>query len=308
MYPPIKRKPLPIDAQKSVLWAIAGLGSSGFGIGPASVSAALFDLVNRSTGRAHRMVLNSAGVGQGFKAIPFSGSYGSTPYCSFRTREAVSFIELNGIWMSVHEVNMVLYSVTRVALHKTSAMNSQIIASCDLSGGGLSFPGAGSQFGNTEILFSDGKPAEPGSVTIEVPAPATQSAEPSTGTRFGGMNAYKIPTDGVFGFDKYAIKQVAHWILQQAADFIKVQKGPSQKLYVTGHTDNIGTRAYNLILSKRRADAVANWLVMNDVARPSEIVTSGMGEMKPIHANKRADGADHPYGREKNRRVEILIM
>lgn len=308
MSPPIKRKPLPIDAQKSVLWAIAGLGSSGFGVGSAGVSVALFDLVNRSTGRAHRMTLTSAGVGKGFKAIPFSGSYGSTPYCSFRTRDAVSFHDLNGIWMSVHELNMVVYSFTRVTLHKTSAMSSQIIASCDLSGGGFSLPGVGSQFGSTEIIFSDGKPAEPGDVTVEIPTPVTQNVEPSTKIKLGSMDAYRVPTDAIFDFDKYHIKQVAHWILEEAADFIKLKKGPKQKIYVTGHTDSVGTRAYNLALSKHRADAVAKWLVMNDVAKANDIVTSGMGEMKPIHANKRADGADHPYGREKNRRVEILIM
>jgi outer membrane protein OmpA-like peptidoglycan-associated protein len=70
---------------------------------------------------------------------------------------------------------------------------------------------------------------------------------------------------------------------------------------VAGHTDNIGTVAYNQNLSERRANAVKKYLTSKgiDVVR---ITAVGYGETKPIVSND-----DEKDGREINRRVEFMI-
>ena len=70
---------------------------------------------------------------------------------------------------------------------------------------------------------------------------------------------------------------------------------------VAGHTDNVGSDAYNLQLSDRRANSVAAYLSGHGVAR-TRIVTVGAGEGHPIASN------DTDAGRAQNRRVEITIV
>jgi outer membrane protein OmpA-like peptidoglycan-associated protein len=71
---------------------------------------------------------------------------------------------------------------------------------------------------------------------------------------------------------------------------------------IEGHTDSIGTEAYNQGLSERRAAAVKNYLVKQGVPDGSRMTTVGYGESRPIADNKT------PEGRFQNRRVEILIL
>ena len=75
---------------------------------------------------------------------------------------------------------------------------------------------------------------------------------------------------------------------------------PERSVKISGHTDNTGSEAHNLTLSKRRADVVAEYLVKNgvDIKR---VLTFGLGSAKPIAVNNTDDG------RMKNRRVELLI-
>ena len=75
---------------------------------------------------------------------------------------------------------------------------------------------------------------------------------------------------------------------------------PNSLIDVMGHTDSTGSDAYNLDLSRRRAEAVAGYLVSRGVPR-SRIATIGYGEQYPIASN------DTAQGRALNRRVEIKI-
>lgn len=75
---------------------------------------------------------------------------------------------------------------------------------------------------------------------------------------------------------------------------------PDSLIDVYGHTDSTGSDAYNLDLSKRRADAVARYLTMRGVSS-SRIQTQGMGESYPVADNATAEG------RAQNRRVEVKI-
>lgn len=72
------------------------------------------------------------------------------------------------------------------------------------------------------------------------------------------------------------------------------------KLLLVGHTDSVGTDAYNLDLSRRRANAVASYLISRGVPS-ARVATSGRGETEPIAPN------DTEADRQKNRRVEVAI-
>ena len=72
------------------------------------------------------------------------------------------------------------------------------------------------------------------------------------------------------------------------------------KLLLVGHTDDVGTDTYNLDLSRRRAAAVADYLISRGVPA-ARIATSGRGETEPIAPN------DTDADRQKNRRVEVAI-
>ena len=75
---------------------------------------------------------------------------------------------------------------------------------------------------------------------------------------------------------------------------------PDSLIDVMGHTDSTGSEQYNLDLSRRRAESVANYLVARGVSR-ARIETIGYGEQYPISDNSTA------AGRSENRRVEIRI-
>jgi len=66
----------------------------------------------------------------------------------------------------------------------------------------------------------------------------------------------------------------------------------------TGHTDSIGTEAYNQKLSERRAAAVKEYLVSKGIPS-AKITTIGKGKTQPVATNKTKEG------RQKNRRVDI---
>lgn len=73
---------------------------------------------------------------------------------------------------------------------------------------------------------------------------------------------------------------------------------PDASVEIVGHTDNQGSDAHNMDLSRRRADAVRRWLEQNGV-RAGAIRTDGKGFHEPIDSNSTAEG------RRKNRRVEF---
>lgn len=76
---------------------------------------------------------------------------------------------------------------------------------------------------------------------------------------------------------------------------------PIRKIEVSGHTDSIGNPEYNLKLSQRRADAVKNYLV-NKGIDPNILESKGYGQEEPVATNETDEG------RQKNRRVELLIL
>ena len=114
-----------------------------------------------------------------------------------------------------------------------------------------------------------------------------------------------LAADVLFDFDKYTLLPKASDTLQKVGQV--AASYPSSPIQIEGHTDGKGTHPYNMKLSENRADAVKAWLVQNASVAGSRISTRGWGETKPIAPNKKPDGSDDPEGRQKNRRVEIVL-
>ncbi len=105
-------------------------------------------------------------------------------------------------------------------------------------------------------------------------------------------------SDILFDFDKYNLNANARNILDKLIEIIKA-KYPNNEIIVEGHTDNIGSDEYNQNLSEKRAQTVAS--ILKDKLGHDKVSYRGMGKSKPIDDNATA------AGRQKNRRVEIII-
>jgi len=114
-----------------------------------------------------------------------------------------------------------------------------------------------------------------------------------------------LAADVLFDFDKAELLPKAEQTLQQAADFVK-QRNKGSVVRIEGHTDAKGSDAYNQKLSLRRADSVKRWFTDHGLG-DMRFSTEGFGAKKPIAPNQKPDGSDDPEGRQKNRRVEIVI-
>ncbi|MVZ67668.1 OmpA family protein [Sphingobacterium sp. DK4209] len=88
---------------------------------------------------------------------------------------------------------------------------------------------------------------------------------------------------------------------QELSKLVKVLKDQKAKVRVDGHTDATGTAEYNQWLSDKRAASVKKFLVDAGIAE-SRLSIKGLGQSKPIADNKT------PEGRQKNRRVEVVIL
>jgi OOP family OmpA-OmpF porin len=107
-----------------------------------------------------------------------------------------------------------------------------------------------------------------------------------------------ILDDVLFDFDKSNVKPEAASILDRLVAFMNENK--DKKVSLSGHTDNVGSEAYNQKLSERRVSSVQDYVVKKGV-EASRVSGQGFGESKPIADNKTREG------RAKNRRVEIKV-
>ena len=108
----------------------------------------------------------------------------------------------------------------------------------------------------------------------------------------------KILSDVVlFDFDKYDLTEEAIPVLNQVADILK--QHPKADIIVEGHTDSIGSEAYNQTLSEKRANTVVNYLKDQGVVCGLEAI--GYGKTRPVTDNSTAEL------RHKNRRIEFRL-
>jgi outer membrane protein OmpA-like peptidoglycan-associated protein len=115
-----------------------------------------------------------------------------------------------------------------------------------------------------------------------------------------------LAADVLFDFDKATLRPEAREALRQLAAVI-VQRSPRGAARIEGHTDALGSDAYNQRLSEQRARAVRDWLASADGLRGVRFSGRGFGESRPVAANTKPDGSDDPEGRQRNRRVEVVI-
>ena len=105
--------------------------------------------------------------------------------------------------------------------------------------------------------------------------------------------------DAFFAFDKSVVQAAGKAKLE---DLVSKLTGTDIEVVVaTGHTDSVGTEAYNQKLSMRRANAVKAFLVSKGIPA-DRVFTEGKGESKPVASNKTSEG------RAKNRRVDVEVV
>ena len=101
-----------------------------------------------------------------------------------------------------------------------------------------------------------------------------------------------------FDFDKSTIKKGYY---KDIDDLVKVMKDyPDLNVVIEGHTDSVGTAAYNKKLSQRRAEAIKKYMVESGIDA-NRLKAQGFGMDKPIASNKTKEG------RQQNRRVEAAV-
>jgi len=139
-----------------------------------------------------------------------------------------------------------------------------------------------------------------GALVAEPPkVPEQPKTPPKTPPPKVDVQKVTYAADAFFDFDKAVLKPEGKAKLNDLAQ--KIQGINLEVIVATGHTDSIGTDAYNQRLSVRRAEAVKAYLVSRGIDK-SRIYTEGKGESQPIASNKTA------AGRAKNRRVEIEVV
>lgn len=101
-----------------------------------------------------------------------------------------------------------------------------------------------------------------------------------------------------FDFNKADLKPESEPTLNEIAKFLA--QNPGLKVFVVGHTDNVGKVDFNMKLSQARADAVQKALTSRYKVSPQRMEAYGVGQLMPVMSNRTEEG------RAKNRRVELV--
>lgn len=121
-----------------------------------------------------------------------------------------------------------------------------------------------------------------------------------TGGVPAGEEKIALPTDILFGYNEYELKEEARLSMMKLA-FI-VQTNPDATFVIEGHTDSYGGDEFNIDLSLKRAEAVRRWLVDRLRIDAANISVVGVGKARPI-----VSVAGTPEEQSLNRRVEIVV-
>jgi len=115
------------------------------------------------------------------------------------------------------------------------------------------------------------------------------------------MDKVEIVAEMLFAFDSADLSDDAKAIIDERIQALRGQAKLTSKMQIEGHTDSIGTEAYNMDLSLRRAQAVADYIVEESYkVKATDIEISGKGESEPVESN------DTAAGRAQNRRVTVF--
>ena len=141
----------------------------------------------------------------------------------------------------------------------------------------------------------------PAAAPAAAPAPAPVAAAPAPKAAPAPVAASKVTfaADAFFDFDKAVLKPEGKAKLD---DLVSKVKGVNLEVIIAvGHTDSVGSDAYNQKLSVKRSEAVKAYLVSKGIEK-NRVYTEGKGEKQPVADNKTS------AGRAKNRRVEIEVV
>lgn len=114
-----------------------------------------------------------------------------------------------------------------------------------------------------------------------------------------------LPEDILFDFDSADLRTDANEAIDKLVQLAE-ETDTSETITIIGHTDSRGADDYNQKLSEERAQAVLDALVNANVAE-DRLEAVGKGATDPIAENTHSDGSDNPEGRQKNRRVEVIV-
>jgi len=103
-----------------------------------------------------------------------------------------------------------------------------------------------------------------------------------------------------FESNQYNVNPECYDVVQEVANAISAY--PDARILIEGHTDDVGSESYNMNLSSARANAVLTHLVETFQIDPRRLSATGYGESRPIADNTTEEG------RQKNRRVEIILL
>ncbi len=132
------------------------------------------------------------------------------------------------------------------------------------------------------------------SITFQVGGTLDSGAMAQAIAQTGKLTLYGVQ----FDFNQATIKPESEPVLKEVG--ILLQQDADLNLRIEGHTDNVGKPAYNLELSKKRADSVMQFLTVKFQIDPARLTTDGFGDSRPIAKN------DTEQGRAQNRRVELV--
>jgi len=149
-----------------------------------------------------------------------------------------------------------------------------------------------------EIQQPKGTWQTPGEIQVPKGIQAIRSEDAKCTKRF------LVGADALFEFDQATLSPDAEETLKALLPLLA--KAGQHPASVEGHTDAKGSDSYNQTLSEKRARTVKEWLAAHS-ALPSTTPTVGWGKRKPVAPNAKPDGTDDPAGRQKNRRVEVVL-
>ena len=142
-------------------------------------------------------------------------------------------------------------------------------------------------------------PAAPTPAPAPAPAAATPAPAPAAVVAAPVSEKVTFAADAFFDFDKSVLKAEGKAKLD---DLVGKMRGINLEVIIAvGHTDSVGSDAYNQKLSVRRSEAVKAYLVSKGVEK-NRVYTEGKGKKQPVADNKPSEG------RAKNRRVEIEVV
>lgn len=294
----------PIDDKRGDDWSIAFLTSVGAGKGKGGNLAA-FDLVNMDTHRAHRLVFTGAGDSSG---LPVEVSFIHSRYVRFRTKKLANFPDFDKKRASLEIKDRIARSKRSLTVYD-GLMELMSVEVTNWNPTGWSgFDGDGF----TEVYYSDGLPVDDPQFPVKIdlpPGPEDIRHKFEIVEKDYGL-VVRMPGDILFDFDRDVLHYEAAGVVGDLMNYMNSLPPIYTRIRVEGHTDSVGDAGYNMGLSRRRAQAVIQYF--HDQAwvwdRKYKIdPPAGAGATKPLVPNKKPNGADDPEGRQKNRRVEVIL-